>query len=164
MRIHFNLSQMQIVISDLFYKLIHLWYYHSGMSKAHKDSNLSRFWLNYSMIRLFQRVVTTHSPGGKVQVGGAALAHGGERGGSFAYRSLSGPLTHFHCLSFFENYHFLNCIGHVRGNFNLKTMAARVGSSPSVTAPKLVTGLGMWSACWLVLLIEIFLLSYCITY
>ena len=54
----------------------------------------------------------------------------------FAYRSLRGPLPIFHCLSFLVDYYLLNCIGHVRGNFNLKTMAARVGSSPPVTAPK----------------------------
>ena len=59
----------------------------------------------------------------------------------FAYWSMSGPPSHFHCLSFFEDHHFLNGIGHVRGNFNLKTMAARVGSSPPVTAPKLRQGL-----------------------
>ena len=59
----------------------------------------------------------------------------------FAYRSLRGPLTQFHCLSFLVDYYLLNCIGHVRGNFNLKTMAARVGSSPPVTAPKQRQGL-----------------------
>ena len=59
----------------------------------------------------------------------------------FAYRSLRGNLTHVHRLSFLVDYYFLNCIGHVRGNFNLKTMAARVGSSPPVTAPKQRQGL-----------------------
>ena len=76
-----------------------------------------------------------------MQVGGAALLTEEHEEVLFAYRSLCGPLTHFHCLSFLAAYHFLNCIGHVRGNFNLKTMAARVGSSPPVTAPKQRQGL-----------------------
>ena len=54
----------------------------------------------------------------------------------FASRSLGGPLTFFHCLSFLADYDFLYSMGHVRGNFDLKTMTARVGSGPSVTAPK----------------------------
>ena len=43
--------------------------------------------------------MTNHSPGGQVQVGGAALAHGGERGGSFL---LTGPwevLSHYFIVS-----------------------------------------------------------------
>ena len=52
----------------------------------------------------------------------------------FASRSLGGPLTLFHCLSLLADYHFLYSMGHVRGNFDLKTMAARVGSGPSVMA------------------------------
>ena len=48
----------------------------------------------------------------------------------FASRSLGGPLTFFHCLSFLADYDFLYSMGHVRGNFDLKTMTARVGSGP----------------------------------
>ena len=43
--------------------------------------------------------MTNHNPGGKVQVGVAALAHGGERGGSFL---LTGPwavLSHYFIVS-----------------------------------------------------------------
>ena len=97
------------------------------MSNAHKDSKLSGFRLNYPSIRFFQRVATNHSPGGKVQVGGVALADGGERGGSFvAYRSLGGPLTSSHCIGLLADYHFNYSMCHVRGNFDLKTMTARV--------------------------------------
>ena len=52
----------------------------------------------------------------------------------FASRSLGGPLTLFNCLNFLADYHLLNSMGHVRGNFDLKTMTARVGSGPPVTA------------------------------
>ena len=66
-----------------------------------------------------------------MQVGGVALADGGERGGSFvAYRSLGGPLTSSHCIGLLADYHFNYSMCHVRGNFDLKTMTARVGSGP----------------------------------
>ena len=165
MRIHLNISQMQIVISDLFHELITLRYWHSGTSAAHKDSKLSGFWLSCFSIRPFQRVEINHSPGEKVQVGGVALAHGGERVGSFvAYKSLGGPLISSHYIGLLADYHFNYSMCHVRGNFDLKTMAARVGSGPSVKASHLRQGVARSNARWLALLIEIFLLSYCITY
>ena len=83
-------------------------------------------------------------PGRSEQVGYAALAQGGVRGGSFSSFQVLGRLSESsHGIGFLADYRFYYPIGHVRGNFDLKTMAARVGSSPPVTAPKLVTGLGM---------------------
>ena len=114
----------------LFYTLVSLWYSQSEMTHAHKDSNLSG-WLNCPTIRLFQGVEKNHSLGGKVQVGGVALAHGGEWVGSFvAYRSLGGPLISSHYLGLLTDYHFNYSMRHVRGNFDLKTMTVRVGSGP----------------------------------
>ena len=53
-----------------------------------------------------------------------------------AFRSLGGPLTSSHGIGFLVAYHFNYRMGHVRGNFDLKTMTARVGAGPPVTAPK----------------------------
>ena len=47
-----------------------------------------------------------------------------------AFRSLGGPLTSSHGIGFLVAYHFNYRMGHVRGNFDLKTMTARVGSGP----------------------------------
>ena len=57
-----------------------------------------------------------------------------------ASRSLGGPLKFLNCLNFLADYHFLNSMGHVRGIVDLKTMAARVGSGPSVEASHLRQG------------------------
>ena len=66
-----------------------------------------------------------------MQVGGVAVAHGGERVGSFvAYRSLGGPLTPSPYIGLLADYHFNHSMCHVRGNFDLKTMTVRVGSGP----------------------------------
>ena len=47
-----------------------------------------------------------------------------------ALRSLGGPLTSSHGIGFLVDYHFNYRMGHVRGNFDLKTMTASVGSGP----------------------------------
>ena len=76
-------------------------------------------------------------PGGIRAGNGAALDQGGERGGSFSSFQVLGRLSESsHGIGCLADYRFYYPIGHVRGNFDLKTMAARVGSSPPVTAPK----------------------------
>ena len=52
-----------------------------------------------------------------------------------AFRSLGGPLTSSHGVGFLVDYHFNYRMGHVRGNFDLKTMTARVGSGPLSLSP-----------------------------
>ena len=47
-----------------------------------------------------------------------------------AFRSLGGPATSSHGSGFLVDYHFKYSMGHVRGNFDLKKMTARVGSGP----------------------------------
>ena len=72
-----------------------------------------------------------------MQVGGVELANGGERAGALCFKVLERS-SHILSVSYFlADYHFLNSMGHVRGNFDLKTMTARVGSGPSVTDPHL---------------------------
>ena len=58
-----------------------------------------------------------------------------------AFRSLGGPLTSSHGVGFLVDYHFNYRMGHVRGNFDLKTMTARVGSGPPCYRLKAATGL-----------------------
>ena len=53
-----------------------------------------------------------------------------------AFRSLGGPLTSSHGIGFLVDYHVNDRMSHVRGNFDLKTMTARVGSGPSVTVSR----------------------------
>ena len=70
-------------------------------------------------------------PGGMRAGGGAALDQGGERGGSFSSFQVLGRLSESsHGLGFLADYRFYYPIGHVQGNFDLKTMTARVASGP----------------------------------
>ena len=52
-----------------------------------------------------------------------------------AFRSLGGPLTSSHGIGFLVDYHVNDRMSHVRGNFDLKTMTARVGSGPLSPSP-----------------------------
>ena len=52
-----------------------------------------------------------------------------------AFRSLGGPLTSSHGIGFLVDYNFYYRIGHVQGNFDLKTMTTRVGSGPLSPSP-----------------------------
>ena len=75
----------------------------------------------------------TNHPGGTEQLGGAALAQGGVRGGSFSRFQVFGRSSHIiFGNGFLVDYHFNYRMGHVQGNFDLKTMTARVGSGPFV--------------------------------
>ena len=63
--------------------------------------------------------------------GGAALDQGGVRGGSFSsFQVLGRPSESSHGIGFLADYRFYYPIGHVRGNFDLKTMTVRVRSGP----------------------------------
>ena len=75
-------------------------------------------------------------PGGTEQVGGAALAQGGARGGSFSRFQVFGRSSHIIFGNrFLVDYHFNYRMGHVQGNFDLKTMTTRVGSGPLSPSP-----------------------------
>ena len=68
--------------------------------------------------------------------GGAALDQGGVRGGSFpSFQVLGRPSESSHGIEFLADYRFYYTIGHVRGNFDLKTMTVRVGSGPLSLSP-----------------------------
>ena len=76
-------------------------------------------------------------PGGSEQVGNAALAQGGVRGGAFSsFQVLGRSSTSSHGIGFLVDYHVNDRMSHVRGNFDLKTMTTRVGSGPSVTVSR----------------------------
>ena len=75
-------------------------------------------------------------PGGTEQVGSAALAQGGVRGGSFSsFQVLGRSSTSSHGIGFLVDYNFYCRIGHVQGNFDLKTMITRVRSGPLSPSP-----------------------------